>query len=197
MKYLLTTNKKTKLIGVIFLVIVILTIVWVNLRFSLKHLLPRSGNVEIAGGVYTPFLLENSPLYFLKEWEEGIELFLNRSFTKKATLGLTFANKRLLEVESMTRSGDTSRLIVLMKTFSNDFHSAISLAEQALNNQENLEEFVWFFQESVQDQQIVFDLISNRISQPSKQEITDIQKSTLDAASNFLDKYYGLNLKEL
>lgn len=167
-----------------------------RLRASLKEVLPRSGEVEIAGGVYTPFLLDNSPFYVLKELEETADLFITADPAQKAYLKLTFANKRLLEAEMLTRSGDKERVRGLVGDFLKNFNEAVAFADGAEANGKNMEKFGWFFQESVYDQQRVFDLILSRVPEESRGEIVQIKEQVVESSLPLSSKIYGFDVKD-
>lgn len=190
---------KKKVLSILLLVILLGSLSWPHLSLRFKELLPRNGDVEIAGGVYTPFLIDSSSLYFMKEWEESVDFYLASTFStrvEQAHLKLTFANKRLLEAEGISRSGKTVGVPTLLKGFSKNFNEALFYGYQALGDKEGMEQFGWFLQESIHDQRHVFELVSGRMPAEKRQEVWDIQKESVTKTEGLLNKIYGFNLKD-
>lgn len=182
---------KMKIIG-LFVFFLLLGLFGLSLRSQVKQVLPREGEVKIVGSVYTPYLLLDSALYFLKEWDESLELTSTKNFREKARFELIFANKRLLEMEKLARKGNFSFVPRLLKSFSNSLDRAISFAKEAERKGEDIEGLVWLFQESVQDQQEIFKKIEEEAPQDSYFEIQVTKNESGQKIGSFLREIYKL-----
>ncbi len=183
---------KTKLIGFIIFV-AFFCLLLLSMRSAVKQALPRTGEVEIVGGVYTPYLLIDSTLYFLKNWDESIDFSLANDYKSKAKFELIFANKRLLEMEGLTRKKNFAYIPRLTDSFSVSLGKSINYAEKALARQEEIEELVWLFQESAFDQQEIFNKIYEEVPEDSRPIILNIKKESAEEISSFLKKVYLIN----
>lgn len=186
---------RIKIVG-FFIFFVLLGLFGLNLRRQVKQVLPREGEVKIVGGVYTPYLLLDSALYFLKGWDETLDFAFARGFSEKARFELIFANKRLLEMEKLVRKGDYPFTPRLVDSYSKSFGRAIDFAKEALKRNEDVEELVWLFQESAQDQQKIFQQIVNELPEDKRAGVLNAQKQSAEDMDNFLKVIHGLNQKE-
>lgn len=175
-----------KIIINFFIFILLILLVLVPARKSLKQVLPRTGEVEIIGNVYTPYLLFNSGIYFLKSWDESVDLLLAIDYGDKARLKLTFANKRLLELERLTREKDFTASTILTNNFDALIEEAIAYARKADKQRENNEELVWLFQESVQDQQKIFNKIMKESPEDKVSKIMSVRQKSKERIERFI-----------
>lgn len=186
---------KIKIIGLLaFLILLGLSPLF--LRKQAKTALPRSGEIEMVGGVYTPYLLLDSTLYFLKGWDESLDFAFSKSFTEKSKFELIFANKRLLEMEKLTREGNYTFTPRLVDSFSRSLGRAIDFTNEALKRDEDVEELIWLFQESAQDQQGIFKKISAELPEDKRIDVLAAQKQSAEEIGSFLKESYKLNQKE-
>lgn len=185
---------KTKIIG-LFIFFFLLGLFGLSVRRQVKQVLPRTGEVEIVGGVYTSYLLLDSALYFLKSWDESIDFAFARGFAEKARFELIFANKRLLEMEKLVRRGNYTFTPRLVESFLRSLERTISFTRQVLKEGEKTEKLTWLLQESVQDQQKIFKKIVNELPEDKRAEVLNAQKQSAEEIGSFLKEIHGLNQK--
>ncbi len=183
---------KTKIIG-LFIFFILAGLFGMGLRRQVKRVLPRVGEVKIVGGVYTPFLLLDSALYFLKSWDESIDSVFAKSSSEKARFELVFANKRLLEMEKLSRESDFSFVLNLTTSFSESLKRSVDYTREALTKKEDTESLIWLFQESFVDQQKIFKIILDRLPQNEKDKVLEIQQQSTKEINNFLRETYNIN----
>lgn len=186
---------KIKLFGFIAFLI-LLGLFSLSLRKQVKTVLPREGEIEIVGGVYTPYLLLDSTLYFMKRWDESLDFALTRSFSEKARFELIFANKRLLEMEKLARGGNYTFVPRLVDSFLKSLGRATGFTEEALKRDEDIEELTWLFQESVQDQQRVFYELIKEVPEDKQAEVLNAQKQSIKRIGTLLKEIHKLPLEE-
>jgi hypothetical protein len=87
-------------------------------------------------GISEPKWLPDHPLYFLKNWGRGIQLFFTFNRAKKAELRLKFANEKLIEAKKLAELKKNPKLIE--KTVS-DFQNEIAKISE--ESGENLMQF--------------------------------------------------------
>lgn len=167
-----------------------------SLRTQVKTALPRTGEIEMVGGVYTPYLLLDSTLYFLKSWDESLDFALTRSFSEKARFELIFANKRLLEMEKLARGGNYTFVPRLVDSFLGSLMRAINFTKEASRRDEDIEKLTWIFQESVQDQQRVFYELIKEVPEDKKIEVLEAQKQSVKRIADLLKEIHKLPLEE-
>jgi hypothetical protein len=105
-------------------------------------------------GISEPKWLPDHPLYFLKDWGRGIQLFFTFNRAKKAELRLKFANEKLIEAKKLVELKKNPKLIE--KTIS-DFQNEISKISE--ESGENLKQF----SEKLLHQQILHQKILQRL----------------------------------
>lgn len=172
-------------------VIPIIILLILGTRQSIKATLPREGEVERVGGVYTPYLLLDSTLYFLKYWDESLDLAFAKSFTEKAKIEMNFANKRLLEMEKLSREGNSTYRSILSDSFLSSLQQTVTLTQEAAKSGENIEGLVWTIQESAQDQQQIFTKIINELPLEKKGDIAKLQEQSRAEIGKLLQIIYG------
>lgn len=184
---------KAKVVGLILFFLLTTGTFLFIVRHQVKRVLPREGEIEIVGGVYTPYLLLDSALYFLKEWDESLDFALSDSFGEKARFELVFANKRLLEMEKLAREGKSSFTLNLAMSFSKSLKRSIDYTREALVKREDIEALVWLFQESSMDQQKIFKIILDRLPQNEKDKVLEVQQQSTKEINDFLRETYNIN----
>lgn len=186
---------KLKIIGLLFFILLII-LFGLSLRGQVKQRLPRTGEIKVVGGVYTPYLLLDSALYFLKGWDESIDFALTRNFSEKARFELIFANKRLLEMEKLARQGNYNFVPRLTESHLRSLRKASAFAQTALERGENVEELTWLFQESLQDHQNIFETIISESPEEKRDDFLSLQKQSSVEIKAFLKRAHGLDNKE-
>lgn len=184
---------KKKFLGGAFLFLTVAVIIGVLIltsRQSAKELLPRQGDVEKVGEVYTPYLSLNSTLYFLKHLDESIDWLLTKNSMEKARLELVFANKRLLEMEKLARNGSYEYNSLLTAKFLSSVKRASNFTKDAANNGEDMEDLIWIIQESVQDQDKIIGKISGQLPKDKQQDIVKVQQLSQNEFQSLLQSIY-------
>lgn len=77
-----------------------------------------------------PGTLPDSPLYFLKSWKEGIQLFFTFNAEKKAEQYLHLAEVRLAEYEKMLEKGKEEIAERTLEKYENQLSRALTKAEE-------------------------------------------------------------------
>lgn len=162
-------------------------------RQLIKESLPREGEVEKVGGVYTPYLLLDSTLYFMKNWDESLELASSKSFAEKAIIQLSFTNKRLLEMERLAREKNYIYHSVMLDNFVQSLQQAINFTHVAVQSGDEVETLVWIIQESGQDQQRIFTKIIDQLPLEKQVEVVKVKKQSADEIEKLLKSIYKLN----
>lgn len=78
-------------------------------------------------GVDTPSLLPDSPFYFLKNWNRGLQVFFTFNPIKKAELKMKFANEKLMELKKTIQK--TSDPEIIKKAIDN-YQQAVEETEE-------------------------------------------------------------------
>ena len=183
---------KIKIIGLLVF-FVLVSLFPLLLRKQVKTALPRSGEIEMVGGVYTPYLLLDSTLYFLKSWDESLDFAFSKSFTEKSKFELIFANKRLLEMEKLTQSGNYSFTPRLTESFLESLKRAVWFTKEAVAREEDIEELVWLFQESAQEQQKIFEKIISELPKEQQPNVLNIKTQSGTEILNLLKELHKTN----
>lgn len=185
----------------ILLAILVLSIVlgsFLVLSDYIKHRLPRSGEVKTAGGVSTPFLTPSSPFYFLKRWSEAAELFLSFNNPAKITdTHIILANKRLLELEVLSRSPSSSLDRNLLSNFAKEEKLAIrNIAKLATKDMLDSQLVLRLIQ-SYGNQREILTILRQRYPR-LRGEIDDVEKSVAVELNNLFDELQSLGqIREL
>ncbi|MDP3888632.1 MAG: hypothetical protein Q8Q24_01165 [bacterium] len=159
-----------------------------NERKNIKQLLPRVGEVEVVGGVYTPYLIFGSLIYFLKDVDESMDLANVETNKDRAKLELTFANKRLLETEKLARGGNFIPALRQCESFSAYMDKAVFYTDQAFSKGEDTEELMWLLEESSIDQQKIFEKIIAKMPEAGKVSVAAIRDKVNQETVGLLKK---------
>lgn len=183
---------RINIVLIVMLVIGIAVVVTLKMRQPIKGNLPRQGNVEKVGEVYTPYLSLDSTLYFIKHIDESIDYALATDMSEKAMLHFTFSNKRLLEMEKMVREGNFDYNPLLLASFLEHENSALMFTRATKEQGRDTERLMWLIQESAQDQQKVFAKILQDLPSDKKDLVMDYQIKSTKEIEEILNDYYGI-----
>jgi len=141
-------------------------------------------NVPQALGLKKIGLLPNSSFYFLKEWQNRIQLILQKDPVKKAELQLRFLNEKLAEAEKLSQIKVSAA--VLEKAF-NNYEQAIEKLKTRLESLEgtssnpNIDELLNKLTEAEIRHQEVFDkILENTSSATSTLPLIEKAKTRLN-----------------
>lgn len=84
----------------------------------------------------------DSPFYFLRDWQEGVERFFARSDEARANLELKHAQRRVAEIKRLTRLGETDLLEQARERWQEHMQRAEERAEQVQERQEEIRQKV-------------------------------------------------------
>jgi len=183
---------------IIFLLLAVFLILFSgsSLKKEIKQLFPREGKVEKLGEIYTPYLLNDSPLYFLKKWDERIELFFTSDYAEKAKKELSFANKRLLEASKMTERKKYRLALSSLDDFAETMRQGIFFAEKVIGDENKMESLSWLFQDALLDQQRILMDIVGAVSGEEKKRAMAIKEGNLKEVVSLIKNLHGLNQDE-
>lgn len=177
---------------IIMLIISITVVITLKMRQPIKGNLPRQGDVEKVGEVYTPYLSLDSTLYFIKHIDESIDYALATDMSEKAVLHFTFSNKRLLEMEKIVREGNFNYNSLLLTSFLEHENSAMMFTRATKEQGRDTEKLMWLIQENAQDQQKVFTKIIEGLPDDRKELVLDYQTRSTNEIEKILNDYYGI-----
>ena len=83
-------------------------------------------------GVNTPFLLPDSPFYFIKTVFEGMQKILAVSPESKSRLAVDFADKRLAEARELSRKGNFSLALNQVQRADEELGEAVLFSDSVL-----------------------------------------------------------------
>lgn len=172
-------------------ILLIAGVIILNSRHLLKERLPRKGEVETVGNVYTPYLLLDSTLYFIKHLDESIDRALVKDSLGKAEIELVIADKRLLEMEKLVREGKYDYVSYLSDKFLTSVNRTDSFTRDGINRGEDPEDLMWVIQETIQDQQKIFSKIVVDMPKDQQEDILVVREQSSKVMEELLNVLMG------
>jgi DNA polymerase III alpha subunit (gram-positive type) len=143
--------------------------------------------------VLEPTLLPNNPLYFLKEWKRGIQLFFTFGDLKKVELNQQFANEKLIELKKLAEEGkvDSAVLIKATEKYENameKIENAVSKIEVASNENENINKFLEKFATHQMLHQRILQKIKEQVPEQAFQKIEQARERHMERFGEVMQK---------
>lgn len=134
-------------------------------------------------------LAPDSPFYFLRNWQEGIERFITNFRGDEATadLELRHAERRVAEMRRLTRLGENGeRLEQLRERWAEHLERAGERAERATENREAIRERIL---EQMDRHRTVFERVRDRASDEAREALDRAIENYETRRSNLLERF--------
>jgi hypothetical protein len=143
-------------------------------------------------GVKDPWLLPDNYLYFIKDWNRGIQSFFTFNSIKKAELKSKFANERLIEIKKMAEDNKESEIIEkatenYKKEIERIREIAGKIKEKAKDNPE-INSFLDKFSEHQILHQKILDKLENQVPEKAFQKIREAREQHLEKFGEIMTK---------
>ncbi|MFH0806428.1 MAG: DUF5667 domain-containing protein [Candidatus Brennerbacteria bacterium] len=141
-----------------------------------------------------PGTLPDSPLYFLKSWKEGVQLFFTFGAEKKAEQYLHLAEVRLAEYEKMLEKGKEDIAERTLEKYENQLNRALQKAEELKEKGEEAGEALKVkAQEATQKHVMVLERNLEKVSESAREGIEralEESKKQLEKLDDIFDEEF-------
>lgn len=152
-----------------------------NLSSEAEEMLKIDEDISAAElGVGEPRLLQDSRLYFLKNWSRSIQSFITFDPIKKAELKLKFANERLIEAKKLAEK-KPKIAVKTIESYQKDIAGVKKLVEKSNLNIENpkMTKFLDNYIDQTLKQQKLLEKIEEKISPEQQENLKKIKEEVL------------------
>lgn len=121
--------------------------------------------------IYTPRLLPDNPLYFLKRIKERIELFFAFTPEKRAEKLAEIATRRIAEAKMMVKKGKPEFVERLMARYQKHLERAIEKTEEAKKKGKEVEKVLEIITQATSQHQGVLSEVYEKVPEEAKKAI--------------------------
>lgn len=146
-------------------------------------------------------ILPDSKLYFFKEWQRKIEMFLTFNAVKKAELSQKIANEKLLELEKLTAKTQDAK--VLEKAAASyqkavtELKNKVDKIQEAAQSNSKLQNFITKVAEQAVLQQKILQKLENQVPAQVFSKIQEARQQHLEKLNEVMLKVINLREKIL
>ena len=148
-------------------------------------------------GVNKPTILPDNPIYFLKNWARGIQLFFTFNPVAKMELRNKFSSERLLELEEMINKKKNPKIIEkATESYQKEIDKTSSIADKIKGKERNNPKIRSFLEKYTKQQllqQRILEKLENQVPSQALKKIKETREKHLDRFKDVMMKLEDKN----
>lgn len=130
--------------------------------------------VEVAEGIYTPRILPDHPLYFVKRSWEEVRLFFTFNRLAKAKYLLNLAEKRVAEAKALVLKGKSEKVEKSLKRYEKTLNKVMEQVRKAEKKGQDVEEVIANVSEATLRHQKTLATVWEKVPEPAQKVIEKV-----------------------